>query len=91
MAIAPIRPLAWEAPYAIGVALEKDKKPKKKKKKILVDIFFGDQWLCFFKKLKKSVMISPPFKNEETGLRVYLLIGTYIIRNSGSTVIKACS
>ena len=26
MAIALIRPLAWEPPYAMGVALEKDKK-----------------------------------------------------------------
>ena len=29
---APIRPLAWEPPYATGVALEKAKRPKKKKK-----------------------------------------------------------
>ena len=28
-AIAPIRPLAWESPYAAGVALEKAKKKKK--------------------------------------------------------------
>jgi len=32
-AIAPIRPLAWEPPYAVGAALEKAKKKKKKKKK----------------------------------------------------------
>ena len=32
-ATAPIRPLAWEPPYATGVALEKTKKTKKKKKK----------------------------------------------------------
>ena len=31
-AAAPIRPLAWEPPYAAGVALEKAKKKKKKKK-----------------------------------------------------------
>ena len=31
-ATAPIRPLAWEPPCAIGVALEKDKKTEKKKK-----------------------------------------------------------
>ena len=30
-AIALIRPLAWEPPYASGVALEKDKKEAKKK------------------------------------------------------------
>ena len=29
----PIRPLAWEPPYAVGVALQKAKKKKKKKKK----------------------------------------------------------
>ena len=28
---APVRPLAWEPPYAMGVALEKTKKEKKKK------------------------------------------------------------
>ena len=27
----PIRPLAWEPPYAAGVALEKGKKPKQNK------------------------------------------------------------
>ena len=31
-ATVPIRPLAWEPPYAVG-ALEKDKKKKKKRKK----------------------------------------------------------
>ena len=30
-ATAPIRPLAWETPYAAGVALRKTKKKKKKK------------------------------------------------------------
>ena len=38
MATAPIQPLAWELPYAIGVALEKDKKKKKKKKGA---VFYG--------------------------------------------------
>ena len=31
-ATAPIRPLAWEPPYAEGVALEKTKKKQTKKK-----------------------------------------------------------
>ena len=31
-AVAPIRPLAWEPPYAVGTALKKRKKEKKKKK-----------------------------------------------------------
>ena len=29
MATAPIRPLAWESPYAAGAALEKAKRQKK--------------------------------------------------------------
>ena len=33
-AIAPIRPLAWEPPYAMGAALKRQKDKKKKKKKI---------------------------------------------------------
>ena len=32
-AIAPIRPLAWEPPYAAGAAQEKAERPKKKKKR----------------------------------------------------------
>ena len=32
-ATAPIIPLAWEPPYAVGTALEKEKRQKKKKKK----------------------------------------------------------
>ena len=32
-AVAPIRPLAWEPPYAAGEALRKQKKKKKKKEK----------------------------------------------------------
>ena len=30
--MAPIRPLAWEPPYAVGSGPRKDKKKKKKKK-----------------------------------------------------------
>ena len=33
-ALALIRPLVWEPPYAVGAALEKDKKLNKKIKKI---------------------------------------------------------
>ena len=32
-AVAPIRPLVWELPYAVGAALKKQKKKKKRKKK----------------------------------------------------------
>ena len=33
LATVPIRPLAWEPPYALGVALEIAKKTKKKKER----------------------------------------------------------
>ena len=33
VAVAPIRPLAWESPGAVEVALEKTKRQKKKKKR----------------------------------------------------------
>ena len=32
-AVAPIRPLAWESPHAVGAALEKAKSPPPQKKK----------------------------------------------------------
>ena len=32
VATAPIRPLTWEPPYAVGVALKRPKKKKKKEK-----------------------------------------------------------
>ena len=41
MATAPIRPLAWEPPYAMGAALEKTEKEKKKN----VFLFFKLQGL----------------------------------------------
>ena len=31
-AVAPMRPLAWEPPYAMGAALKKDKRQKKKER-----------------------------------------------------------
>ena len=39
MAIAPIRPIAWELPYAVGVALKSQKKKKRKKKMTLIKTF----------------------------------------------------
>ena len=35
VATAPIRPLAWESPYAIEAALKRQKKKKKKKKTVM--------------------------------------------------------
>ena len=42
-ATAPIRPLAWEPPYATGVALKKDKKKK---------LYFSILEFPFFNSLK---------------------------------------
>ena len=46
-AVAPIRSLAWEPPYAIGAALKKKKKKKKKKGKSRAawDPVSGTCWL----------------------------------------------
>ena len=41
VATALIRPLAWEPPYAMGVAQEKAKRQKKKKKESYTKIYFG--------------------------------------------------
>ena len=35
-ATAPIQPLDWEPPYALGVALKRPERKKKKKKEIIV-------------------------------------------------------
>ena len=37
-ATVPIRPLAWEPPYAMGVAIKRPKKKKKKKKNHVMDL-----------------------------------------------------
>ena len=37
-AIAPIRPLAWEPPYAVGAALKRQKTKKKKKVEKMIDL-----------------------------------------------------
>ena len=56
-ATAPIGPLAWKPPYAVGVAQEMAKKGKKKKKK--------KAWLfsCFWER----VLLHPP-ATEQLGL-----------------------
>jgi len=45
-ATAPIRPLAWKVPYAVGVALEKAKKQKKKKEKEAHSFVAGTDFVC---------------------------------------------
>ena len=50
MAVAPIRPLAWEPPYAMGEALKRTKKKEKKKKERK-----GKQ-RCFLKRNKLKML-----------------------------------
>ena len=44
MAIAPIRPLAWEPPYAEGAAQEMAKKKKRQKDKIRKLLVIGEKY-----------------------------------------------
>ena len=45
VAIAPIRPLAWEPPHAAGAAQRNSKKKDKKKKRIYRGVLVVAQWL----------------------------------------------
>ena len=55
-----IRPLAWDPPYAVGVALKRQKKKKKKKKEITkveirTDKKSPQNQNCFWKTVKKQM------------------------------------
>ena len=41
-AMAPIQPLAWELPYAEGVALKGQKEKKRKKRKNIVSVLLAN-------------------------------------------------
>ena len=54
-AVALLRPLAWELPYATGATLKKKKKKKRKRKQILKAGFGG--WVVYmFKKHRDYVL-----------------------------------
>ena len=44
-ATAPIGPLAWEPPYAVGAALKKKTKKKERKKHLIRGVPIVAQWL----------------------------------------------
>ena len=48
VATAPIRPIAWEPPYAVGAAIEKTERPKKKIKKIKFSSLWTVDFHIFF-------------------------------------------
>ena len=63
-AIAPMRPLAWEFPYAMGAALKRKKKKREKKrkerKKTLFHLFQSFLIFCFWwGELPHSIWSSP--------------------------------
>ena len=47
VATAPIGPLAWEPPYAVGVTQENGKKTKKRKEKKIMDMYLLLFLNCF--------------------------------------------
>jgi len=53
-AIAPIGPLAWESPYAVGAALEK---AKRQKKKIIIDLQCCVSFRCKVIQLKLNICV----------------------------------
>ena len=66
-AVSPIRPLAWELPYATDVALKSKKKNKKQKKqkpkpkpKIKLEDFSLDLFICLLLILEKCLNLSEP-------------------------------
>ena len=54
-AIALIQPLAWEPPYATGVALKKQKKRKEKKERKKMQV--GNSDLHFYRESPKNVYV----------------------------------
>ena len=54
-AVAPIQPLAWEPPYAWGVALKRQKKTKKKKKSRVLHLSHGFELKRHFIKILNEV------------------------------------
>ena len=52
---APIGPLAWESPYAVGAALEKAK--RQKKKKIIIDLQCCVSFRCKVIQLKLNICV----------------------------------
>ena len=64
VAAAPTGPLAWEPPYALGVALEKAKSQKEKKRKHNVTPTQLLEWL----KLKILISPRPDVDREDLGL-----------------------
>ena len=58
-AVAPIRPLAWEPPYAVGVAL---KKTKDKKKKIPFYVFHSNSsWALSLALIREILFLQVAF------------------------------
>ena len=66
-ATAPIRPLAWESPYAMGVALKRQKDKKRKKEKCS---YYGFYLTSKFKRKSKAII---PTLTKFTALHQYIM------------------
>ena len=59
-AVAPIRPLAWEPPYATRAALEKGKKTEKKKERKKIENNLISLWTEFLSSPNSYIEILTP-------------------------------
>ena len=56
MTTAPVKPLAWEPPYAAGTALEKTKRQEEKKYYLFIFVFISSVLGDWPKKILVSLM-----------------------------------
>ena len=63
-AIAPIQPLAWEHPYAMGMALKRQKEKRKKKKRVVDRALQWSAMNINLKVIKMKKEKSESYKNE---------------------------
>ena len=64
-ALAPVQPLAWERPYAPGMALKRQTDRKKEEKEGQIKIMFSNQCFCIFPFLLLETALAASAWNEK--------------------------